>query len=192
MNSPTTATATHTATLNTVPGSSSAGAPPVNVAGATGQLSLPLLSAVSGDTGEGFSGVGADEADTKSDPAPALTMLVGIDQVNAVEKVITGVEAGTQSDQMWDSVEVVVTSAGSEEVEETQSDHTCSELVVVVMSAGTEEVDVVQSDQTCSELVVVVTSAGTELVDVVQSVSCQRDQQQSKDQLTGPDVVCGS
>jgi hypothetical protein len=90
----------------------------VNVAGATGD---PLL-AVSGDTGLGFSGAGAEDGETRSDPAPAETMLVGIDQVKAVEKVIMLVVGGVQSDQMWDSL-VVVMSAGMElVVEETQSD----------------------------------------------------------------------
>jgi hypothetical protein len=89
----------------------------VNVAGATGD---PLL-AVSGDTGLGFSGAGAEDGETRSDPAPAETMDVGIDQVKAVEKVIMLVEGGVQSDQMW--VSLVVMSAGTElVVEETQSD----------------------------------------------------------------------
>lgn len=146
MKRPTTATTTQTATDRTVPGSSSAGAAPVKVAGETGKLSEAMsVVAASGDTGL----PAPEEGVTKSEPAPSVTMVVGraeddgTAQVKAVLRLTTGVVLYSQSDQTW--VDVAVGSTDSEVVVLAQSLQVYSADVVLVLAGSTGLLVVVHS-----------------------------------------------
>ena len=105
-NNPTIATATQTATDKTVPGSSSAGAAPVYVAGATGQLEEAELPSA-GDTG--LLVAGETGAETRLEPTPSDTTLA---------RVLLGAQLA-QLEAL-----LAVTTAGEDEVvTDFQTDH---------------------------------------------------------------------